>query len=353
MSTRPDISTRVGTLELKNPLIAASAEHLISQGGIRAAIDAGAGAVVVKSTNESEPAKAQLRAAEYVALDSQWNKVDWGPDADPATSILSRSGLSPFEFDEWLERTIADDKIARASDCLLVPSLILADIDNAVVMAKQVQDAGLRALEFNIGTPYAREAVPGAVTTETNAGRVASITRTMCDALDIPVWIKLTGQAEDVPALAAAAFENGAQSVVMAGRLLGMLPDLDTQAPMIETSGGYGGGWNLPLTCHWLALSRDRLGAEPSLIGINGATSGRDIARMLLAGASAVGMASAILLRGFGVISESLHELETYCSSKNMSVADLVGRAADARKSFAEMPELVDEWKSILPPESK
>lgn len=352
--TKPiDISTRIGALELKNPLIAASAEHLISQGGIRAAIDAGAGAIVVKSTNESEPARAQLRAAEYVALDNRWNKVEWGPDADPGTSILSRSGLSPFSFDEWLDRTIDDDKIARASDCLLVPSIILADMDNAVAMAKKVQAAGLRVLEFNIGTPYAREAVAGAVTTETNADRVASLTRTMCSALDIPVWIKLTGQAEDVSALAAAAFDNGAQSVVMAGRLLGMLPDLETQAPMIETSGGYGGGWNLPLTCHWLALSRDKLGSERNLIGINGATSGLDIARLLLAGASAVGMASAIMLRGFGVIGESLQELEAYCQSKNMNVADLIGRAADARKSFPEMPDLADEWKTILPPESR
>jgi dihydroorotate dehydrogenase (NAD+) catalytic subunit len=65
-----------------------------------------------------------------------------------------------------------------------------------------------------------------------------------------------------------------------------MLPDLETQALMIGTSGGYGGFWNLPLTCHWLALCRAALGRAQPLIGINGATGGLDVARMMLAGAS-------------------------------------------------------------------
>lgn len=348
-----DLSTRLGVLTLKNPLVAAPAEHLIEAGGVDAAIRAGAGAVVVKSTNESAAAKAQLRAAEYVALNSNWEPVPWGPDADPATCILSRSGLSPLAFDAWLERCVKEDRMASKYDCLVIPSLILSNLDNALNMGRAVQEAGLRALEFNIGTPYAREAAAGAVATETAADRVAALTGAMCQALDIPVSIKLTGQSEDVPALAQAAFENGAQSVVMAGRLLGMVPDLDSQEPMIGTSGGYGGFWNLPLTCHWLALSRAALGPGRSLVGINGATSGGDIARMMLAGASAVGIASAVMMRGFGMIGESLQVLDAYCREKRMNAADLVGRAADARKSFADMPELNANWKRFVPPESR
>ncbi|TAN03236.1 MAG: dihydroorotate dehydrogenase [Rhizobiaceae bacterium] len=347
------LQSRIGTLDLKNPVIAAPAEHMIVDGGVEAAIRAGAGAVVVKSTNESTAAKAQLRAAEYVALDSRWRPVEWGPQADPATMILSRSGLHPLAFDAWLARAVAHDALARAHDCLLVPSLILADLDRAAGMARAVEEAGLRVLEFNIGTPYAREAAAGAVSTETVADRVATITRRICEAVSIPVWIKLTGQSNDVPELARAAVGAGAQSVIVAGRLLGMLPDLETQAPMIGTSGGYGGFWNLPLTCHWLALCRATLGREQPLIGINGAIGGLDMARMMLAGASAVGLASAVMLRGFGVISESVAALEDYCRAKNMSAQDLVGRAADARRTFADMPELCEHWKKFVPPESR
>ena len=53
-----DLSVQLGRLRLKTPVIAAPAEHLIADGGLAAAIRAGAGAVVVKSTNESMAAKA-------------------------------------------------------------------------------------------------------------------------------------------------------------------------------------------------------------------------------------------------------------------------------------------------------
>ncbi|WP_163849232.1 dihydroorotate dehydrogenase [Pseudooceanicola aestuarii] len=347
-----DLTTHLGRLTLKNPLIAAPAEHMIHDGGVRAAIAAGAGAVVVKSTNESTAARAQLCAAEYVALNDRWEVVDWGPQADPATMILSRSGLHPLSFDAWLAACVEQDRAARDADCLLVPSLILADLDQAVQMARAVQQAGFRVLEFNIGTPYAREAAPGAVSTETAADRVALLTRTICAAVDIPVWIKLTGQTSDVPDLARAARDAGAEAVIVAGRLLGLLPDLETQAPVIGTSGGFGGFWNLPLTCHWLALCRAALGPGPNLIGINGITNGPDVARALLAGASAVGMASAVMLRGFGVIGDSLDWLDGYCTRKECSVAQLVGRAADARRTFADMPDLDAHWTRFVPPES-
>lgn len=49
---RERFGTKVGSVELKNPLIAAAAEHFIEPEGICRAIAAGAGAVVVKSTND-------------------------------------------------------------------------------------------------------------------------------------------------------------------------------------------------------------------------------------------------------------------------------------------------------------
>ena len=329
------LETRIGQLCLKNPVIAAPAEHMIADGGIRAAIEAGAGAVVMKSTNESAAAKAQLRAAEYVALDAHWSPVPWGPQADPATVILSRSGLHPLGFEDWLAQCVAHDKIAREHDCLLVPSLILADLEQAIGMALAVQ------------------AAEGAVTTETVGARVAMLTSALTERLEIPVWVKLTGQSNDVPQLARAAIEAGAQSAIVAGRLLGMLPDLTTQEPMLGTSGGFGGFWNLPLTCHWLALCRAAIGPGAALIGINGITGGHDIARAMLAGASATGLASAIMLRGFDVIEESIETLDAYCQAKGMTAADLIGRAADARKSFAEMPELDAHWTKFVPPQSR
>ncbi|AMY67916.1 hypothetical protein [Frigidibacter mobilis] len=342
------LETRIGRLRLKNPVIAAAGEHMIDAAGIRSAILAGAGAVVGKSTNESEAAKDQLTRAEYVALDCDWRPVSWGPEAPPVT-VLTRSGLSPLGFSDWLAQCVAMDRFAREHDCLYVPSLILAAPEPAIQMARAVEAAGLKVLEFNIGTPYASQAAKGAVATELSPERVGMLARMMVEAIDIPVWVKITGQSERVPDLAAAAFAAGADSVVMAGRALGMLPDLETMAPVLHTSCGIGGWWNLPLTCHWLASTRAALGPQPALIGINGATNGADVARMILAGASGVGLASEVMLRGWPVLTEAIAALEAYCAEKGLCVAELVGRAADSRRRFAEMPQLDAQWRAFIP----
>ncbi|MDN3711212.1 hypothetical protein QWZ10_04095 [Paracoccus cavernae] len=90
-------------------------------------------------------------------------------------------------------------------------------------------------------------------------------------------------------------------------------------------------------------------GAGPALIGINGATDGHDVARMMLAGASAVGLSSAVMLRGWGVLSEAVATLDAYLAQKGLSAADLVGRAADSRRNFADMPVLDQVWRNHIP----
>jgi dihydroorotate dehydrogenase (NAD+) catalytic subunit len=139
-------------------------------------------------------------------------------------------------------------------------------------MAKQIEEAGVRVLELNIGTPYATLA-KGAVSTELDPERIAAIVSAFRRAVALPVWVKITGQSERVPDLAAAAFAHGGDAVVMAGRSLGLIPDVETFEPMLGTTLGVGGFWNLPLTCQWLALTRSKLGPDRPLIATNGAQS--------------------------------------------------------------------------------
>jgi dihydroorotate dehydrogenase (NAD+) catalytic subunit len=343
------LETMVGPTRLKNPVIAGAAEHLIDAEGVRRALRAGVSAVVVKSTNESQAARDQLQQAEYMVLDENWRPLPWGRSAPKTAFVACRSGLTPQSFDEWLEQTAGLDREARSYDAFVVASLILSDLDRAVMMAKHIESAGIRILELNIGTPYASQSARGAVSTELLPERIESIVKAIRAAVAIPVWVKITGQSERVPDLAQAAFGAGADAVVMAGRLLGLIPDVDTFEPMLGTTLGVGGPWNLPLTCHWLAMSRRRLGPQKSLIATNGAQTGLDVVRMMLAGASAVEMSSQVMLRGFGVLSDAIAELGSYTAEKNVSVIDLIGRAADARKGFEEMKVLSNNWRRYVP----
>src|SRR6478736_76725 len=117
-------------------MLAGSAEHLTEVDGIRRALKAGVGAVVVKSVNESEAARDQLQRAEYLLLDEHWTPVEWGPNAPASAFIACRSGLTPQSFDQWLEQTVQMDGEAHACESYAVPSVILADLDNTVQMAK-------------------------------------------------------------------------------------------------------------------------------------------------------------------------------------------------------------------------
>ena len=251
-----DMRTAIGGVALKNPVICGAGEHVMTAGGIRAALDAGAAAVVVKSVNESQAARDQLDCADYALFDSRWRPLPFDYDAPPDSTLACRSGLSHQPFEEWLEMVADLDRAARDQDAYVVASLILAELEPAVGMARRIEAAGVRVLEFNIGTPYGDEAAKGAVSTERAPDKVGRYVAALRAATTIPLWVKISAQSERVSELAAAAYAAGAEAVVLAGRLLGMLPDLATRRPVLDTNLGFGGFWSLPQTCYWLARTR-------------------------------------------------------------------------------------------------
>ena len=347
------LAVDVGAVHLKNPVICASGEHVMTESGIRAALVHGAAVVVAKSMNESEAAREQLARTDYALFGTDWQQREWDTSDWKSSQLLCRSGLQPRAFDDWLAAIVALDGEAKALQAYVAASLILADLDHAVEMARKIEAAGVRLLEFNVGTPYGDEATHGGVTTERAAARITEQVRAVCSAVRIPVWVKLTGQSENVAALAAAAKEGGAAAVIMIGRSLGMLPDLDTMAPALGTNLGYGGGWALPLTCYWLARSRKRLGASLPLLGTNGARSGADVARMMLAGASAVELCTAVMTGGYAVITQCIDELDHYCRGKGVDARELIGIAADRLSSFDAQVYRPDHWQHFVPAEGR
>ncbi len=340
------LRVQVGTLTLKNPVICASGEHVMTEAGIRAALAAGAAVVVAKSVNESQAAREQLAQTDYLRVDDQWQVLPWHGHGG---NVLCRSGLQPRASGDWIGAVAALDREARDHDACVAASVILAGIDAAIGLARQIEAAGIRLLEFNVGTPYGDEAAHGGVTTERAAAKIREQVAAVTAAVKIPVWVKLTGQSENVTALAVAAREGGAAAVTMIGRMLGMLPDLETMAPALDTNLGYGGPWALPLACYWLARSRRQLGNDYPLIGTNGARGGNDVARMLLAGASAVEMCSAVMTGGFGVLTTAIDEFATYIERHDTCASAIIGRAAAGVKAFSELPARADIWREFVP----
>jgi dihydroorotate dehydrogenase (NAD+) catalytic subunit len=325
----------VAGLRLKNPVICGSGEATASGVALRDVVDTGAAAVVAKSANESEAARAQLAAAEYVALDANWRHAD-----DPAaagTSLLNRSGLVDVPFEDWVQTLAEADAYAAERDAYVIASLIVADLDRAAGMAAEIERAGIRALELNIGAPHGGEAAPGAIETVHEAERAAAVVARVRAAVRLPLLVKLTADGVDLLATAAAAHAAGADALVIGGRHLGFLPDPATRRPVLGTYGAIGGGWALPLSLRWVAKARERLGADVPLVATNGVRSGADAVRCLLAGARAAEAYTVVHHGGPDALRRLITEVEAFALDHDVGrIRDLVGEAADATLSYAE-----------------
>jgi dihydroorotate dehydrogenase len=349
----PDLTIRIGGITLNNPVIIGSGDHVMTAGGLAAARATGAGAVVAKSINESEAAKRQLDGSDHVLLDSRWRPLPWDFAPPGDAMVFGRSGLQQTASADWIAEAAAQDREAAKTGQYVVGSIILADLDVACDLARQYQAAGIRILELNIGAPHGDEAVPGAIIQERAAGRVREITARLRAAIAIPLWIKLTGQSEDVAGLAAAARDGGADAVIVMGRFMALVPDVETRAPMLGTAGAIGGPWSLALTCRWLAQARKKLGPEFPLLGTNGARDGLDVVRFLLAGARAVEMTSAVMSGGFAVARNAVAEIDAYLARTGGRVEDLIGLAADRQVGYGVQPDRPGYWRDFVPPEAR
>ncbi len=317
-----DLAVTVAGLPLKNPVIAGSGEATASTEDVSACLAAGAAAVVAKSVNESAAARAQLRAAEYVVLDADLAARPLGP-ASRTDSLFCRSGLLDVDLAEWIAALAALDR--EAGDAYVVPSLIVADVDEAVRLARLCEAEGLRWLELNVGAPHAEEASPGAIATGVElVARVRS-------AISIPLTVKLRAGDSVADALAA-----GADAVCLATRAMAFVPDLGTRRPVLGTFAAIGGAWALPLTLREVAKAH-LAAPDASIVGTNGARDGYDVARFLLAGASAVAMTSAVITEGPEVLSQSIAQLDQYCTEQGVTARELIGEAARHVHTYEEV----------------
>jgi dihydroorotate dehydrogenase (NAD+) catalytic subunit len=329
----PDLTVQLGPVRLRHPIVCGSGEHVSTLEQLKGAVDAGASAVVAKSANESDAARRQWDAIASVFVDDDRREV---AAATPGASILNRSGLVPQPWDEWLATLAEADGYARERESWVAASLIPGDAAVLPALARDVEQSGVRWLELNLSAPHATEAVPGAIQRPGDPRQVEQLVRGVRAAVSLPLSVKLGAEQVDVVASAAAARTAGADVLVIMGRHMGFLPDPETRQPVLGSFGGYSGPWALPLSLRWVAKTRLALGDQVPIVGTNGARDGLDVARFLLAGASAVQVATSVIAEGFGAIERMLEELTAYLERQGVNARDVVGEAADRSISYEE-----------------
>ncbi|MGW4527253.1 hypothetical protein [Amycolatopsis sp. NPDC004378] len=314
----------VGGLAAANPVWVGSSELTMTLEGIVACVDAGAGAVVAKSVNESAAARRQLDIADYAFVAADGRVRPPGSGA-PGDGLLNRSGLAAVDLDDWLSVLAAGVAHGRDRGCPVLGSITLGDPAAAARIGRALASV-VPAVELNIGAPHGREA--RAVRQLTEVDGVRDAVRAVREAVDVPLFVKLPGQASDVVALARAARSAGADAVGLVGRYPGFLPDLDGGAVL-----GSWGAWSspgcLPMSLYWVSKAFRQL--DVPLIGTNGARTVHDVLRFLASGARAVEVVTALWLGGPAVLRELVDGVSGVGE-------DFVGSALAGAREYADVP---------------
>ena len=164
-------------------------------------------------------------------------------------------------------------------------------------------------------------------------------------AVSVPVFVKLSPH-PDIRELAVALAAAGADGLVMINSFGPCLAlDLDTGLPLMGSRDGY--GWlsgpaikPLAVRCVYEAA---RAVSIP-VIGVGGVTSGRDVAEMLMAGAAAVQVCTAAVLKGPAVYGTLAGELDRFLAGRGRdglpAIRGLAHRAVRSFSTTAAAPEV-------------
>jgi dihydroorotate dehydrogenase len=325
----------LGGLPTRNPVWVGSSELTMTLDGMITCVDAGAGAVVAKSVNESAAARRQLDIADYAFVSGDGRVRPEGA-AHRGDGLLNRSGLAKVDLDDWLAVLAAAVEHGAAQGCPMIGSITLGDPTAAARIGRALAGV-VPAVELNIGAPHGREA--RAVRQLTEADAVHDAVRVVRDAVDVPLFVKLPGQASDVVALARAARSAGADAVGLIGRHPGFLPDLDGGA-VLGSWGAWGSPASLPTSLYWVGKTRVALGPDVPLVGTNGARTATDVLRFLASGARAVEVVTALWIGGPPVLAELVAGVDAHLHDRGCALDEFVGSALGGARDYADIPPL-------------
>jgi dihydroorotate dehydrogenase (NAD+) catalytic subunit len=293
-----DLSTKIGKLKLSNPTVLASGILGVTKASLANVARNGAGAVTMKSIS-IEP-RTGHHAPIIITYDG---------------GMLNSVGLSNPGIKE-AKREFSGIKDVGIP---VIASIIGQDAKDFAYLAEQINDMGFAALEVAVSCPH----TPGFGTMggQSKPETVAEITAAVRKKTNLPLFIKLSPNVEGIAKSAKAAEDAGADGITAVNTLgPGMAIDVRTAKPVL---GGVVGGISGPalkpvaVRCVYDIYKSVNI----PIIGTGGIMNGNDAAEMILAGASAVGIGSAVYYRGVDVFKKVCEELDSVmkeCGYRNI-----------------------------------
>lgn len=279
-------------LRLRNPIVLASGIIGTSAALLRRAAEAGAGAVTAKSCGPTP----RSGHANPVTL-------DWGH------GVINAIGLTNPGAAEEVHLLAEARKQLDEVNTVLIASIFAGTLEEFGEVAKIIAGANPQIIEVNISCPNVHDdfGTPFAAACES----AAAVTEAVRRAVNLPIAVKLAPNVPNIGRIAAAVVEAGADIITAINTMPGMIIDAEVARPVLTNrTGGLSGPAIKPIALRCVAEIRKSV--KVPIIGTGGVSSGRDAAEMILAGADAVGVGSAVWYRGVNALGEIAAELSGF-----------------------------------------
>jgi dihydroorotate dehydrogenase (fumarate) len=288
-----DLTTQYLGLDLKNPLVASAGPLSRELDTLKQLEEAGIAAVVLESLFEE-----QIRHEEK-ALD---HFLSHG--AESFAEALSYFP-EPSEFAHGPEDYL--EHVRKAKACLGVP--VIASLNGVssggwMDYARKIQEAGADALELNIYYVATDPTLPGSEVERMYLEDVKSVK----SSISIPVAVKLSPYFSNLAYMASQLDACRADGLVLFNRFY--QPDIDLDELEVVPNLVLSSPSEMRLPLRWIAILYGRLKAD--LAGTSGIYKSEDVLKMIMAGASATMLCSALLVHGIRRTTEILKAMERW-----------------------------------------
>ena len=295
-------------IALKNPLVLASGVLGTSASLMERAAREGAGAVTSKSAGPT----ARSGHANPVTL-------AWG------NSVINAIGLTNPGCQEELPILIETKKRLNALGVPLFASIFAGTVEEFGEVAKVIAQAEPDLIEVNISCPNV--ASDFGEPFSANAASAAAVTRSVRAAVSIPISVKLAPNVPNLAQIAKAVVAEGANAITAINTVPAMLIDAYAGRPVLKNkTGGLSGLAIKPIALR--AVWELSQAVSVPIIGTGGVTKGLDAAEMIMAGASLVGVGSAVVNDGPAVFARIARELGEFMQLEGyQSLEEMSGKA--------------------------
>jgi len=292
-----DLSMQYLGMNLNGPIVVASTPLSESIDNVRRMEDAGASAIVLTSLFEEQ------LTLESRALDEDLSR---GTNSF-AESLDYLPELSDYRMtqDGYLEH------LKRASEAVDIP--IMASLNGAtsggwVSLAKEMEQAGADAIELNtFALVTDRSQTSAAIELQ-----LLELVSSVCNAVKVPVAVKLSQSFTSLPNLCARLEEAGARGVVLFNRFY--QPDFDIETLEVRPTLHFSTPSELLPRLHWAAILYGHFKGDIAITG--GVHSAEDVLKATMAGGSVAMMVSALHIHGIGHIARVLADLRYWLNKR-------------------------------------